>query len=294
MEVLVLDGESTDDSAQIVAEVARIDPRVRLLPNPRRLQADAFNLALSVARGEVLVRMDAHSRYASDYVASALQCLSDTGADNVGGVQRAIGTTPFTRALAAAVSSPFAAGDAKYRYATKPAWVDTVYLGAWRTATLQTLGGMRPGWAVNEDYELNIRLREAGGRIYLSPSIRSEYHVRGSWTKLARQYARYGFWKVRTLLVHPTSLRWRQLVAPTFVLALVIAPLAARWLGGAAWMPAVAYAVANLAASMVVASRAGWGTLLRLPGIFATIHIAWGLGFLAGVMFWPWRHGRNS
>lgn len=289
LEVLVFDGDSTDDSADRVRRIADRDPRVRLLRNPERLQADAFNRAIREARGTFLVRMDAHSLYAPDYVAECVRLLQTTGAANVGGVQRAVGDTPLTRAVAAAVSSPFAAGDAKYRYATEPAWVDTVYLGAWRVKTLRDLDGMRPGWAVNEDYEMNVRLRQRGGRVYLSPTIRSEYHVRGSIPKLARQYFRYGFWKVRTLMHHPGSLRWRQLVAPAFILSLLATPLLVWWLGALGLAHVAAYLGANLAASVAVARRAGWSRLPLLPIVFATIHLSWGSGFWCGLGYWPWR-----
>ena len=225
LELLVLDGESTDGSAQLVGELAMRAPRVRLLDNPARLPADAFNIGLAAARGRYLVRMDAHTLYEPDYISESVRLLEETGAANVGGVQRATGTTATSRAIAAAVSSRFAAGDAAYRNATTAGWTDTVYLGSWRTDTLRALGGMRPGWAVNEDYEMNIRLRASGGRIYLSPTIRSTYFVRGSLSKLARQYFRYGFWKVRTLRMHPGSVRWRQLVAPAFALSLLATPL---------------------------------------------------------------------
>lgn len=290
LEVLVLDGDSSDASARLVRDLAATDPRVRLLPNPDRLQAAAFNRGLAEARGEYLIRMDAHTRYEPDYVAECIRLLEETGAAGVGGVQRATGRTPVGEAIAAAVSSRFAAGDAKYRHATAPAWVDTVYLGAWRTATLRAVGGMNPAWAVNEDYEMNVRLRAAGGRMYLSPTIRSTYYVRSSLPRLARQYFRYGFWKVRTLLHHPGSLRWRQMVAPAFVLSLLAAPLLVRWLGatvGAAHL--AAYALANLVASVAIARRTAWRHLPLLPLIFLLIHVSWGSGFLVGLPYWPFR-----
>jgi succinoglycan biosynthesis protein ExoA len=289
IEFLVIDGGSTDRSRAIIADHARRDPRLRLLDNPARLQAAAFNIGIAEARGPYLVRMDAHSLYAADYVAESIRLLEATGAVNVGGVQRAAGHTPLGRAIAAAVSSPFAAGDAKYRNATAPSWVDTVYLGAWRTADLRAIGGMRTDLAVNEDYEMNVRLRSRGGRIHLSPSIRSTYFVRGSLPKLARQYARYGFWKVRTLMDHPQSLRWRQLVAPVFVLGVAVTPLvvfAVGWLGAA---HLVLYGIVNVASSIVVASRTSWRNLPVLPLIFLTIHVAWGGGFWAGLITWPVR-----
>ncbi|HRP07502.1 MAG TPA: glycosyltransferase family 2 protein [Gemmatimonadales bacterium] len=295
LELLVLDGESTDGSAALVGELAVRDPRVRLLPNPARLQSDAFNIGLREARGKYLVRMDAHTHYESDYIAECVRLLEETGAENVGGVQRATGTTPLSRAIAAAVSSRFAAGDAAYRNATAPGWVDTVYLGSWRTDTLRRLGGMRPGWAVNEDYEMNIRLRQMGGRIYLSPTIRSTYFVRGSLGKLARQYFRYGFWKVRTLLEHPGSLRWRQMVAPAFVLSVLLTPFSVMLLGPLfGTLHLVAYLAANLAASTVVAARNGLKHLLLLPVIFAVVHFCWGTGFLAGLCKWPFQASRSA
>lgn len=293
IEILVLDGESTDRSATIVAGIAAEDPRVRLLPNPARLQADAFNIGLAAARGEFIVRMDAHTRYAPDYVQESVRVLRETGAANAGGVQRATGTGPVSRAIAAAVSSRFAAGDAKYRHAAEPAWVDTVYLGAWRTETVRALGGMRAGWAVNEDYEMNVRLRAMGGRIRLDPAIRSTYFVRASLPKLARQYFRYGFWKVRTLRMHPGSLRWRQLVAPLFVLSVVATPLLVGLLGWVGATHLVLYLMANLAASVATARAAGWRHLPFLPLVFLIIHLAWGSGFWAGWAYWPW-HGRDA
>jgi glycosyltransferase involved in cell wall biosynthesis len=287
LEVLVLDGASDDGSDEIVRQIAAADPRVQLLDNPDRLQAAAFNRGLAVARGDFLVRMDAHSSYATDYVAECVRLLGATGAGNVGGVQRALGSTWVTRAIAAAVSSPFAAGDAKYRNATTPAFTDTVYLGAWRTTTLRELGGMRADWAVNEDYEMNVRLRARGDTVYLSPTIRSTYQVRGTISKLARQYARYGFWKVRTLIEHRASLRWRQLVAPVFVVSVVLTPwLVARFgLIGASHL--FAYAVASVAASARIAIKNGFTLLPILPIIFLVIHLAWGIGFWAGALYWP-------
>ena len=289
LEILVLDGESTDNSWAIVAAMAERDSRIRLLHNPERLQAAAFNRGLAAARGKYLVRVDAHSWYEPDYIAECLRLLELTGAGNVGGVQRAEGTSWLTRAIAAAVSSRFAAGDARYRTATTPSFTDTVYLGAWRTATLRGLGGMRTDWAVNEDYEMNVRLRAAGGAVYLSPTIRSTYRVRSSIATLARQYGRYGFWKVRTLLEHPRSLRWRQLVAPTFVVSLALTPWLVMRFGVWGLTHLALYAAASAFASAVLARRTSVVLLPILPLVFLIIHCTWGAGFLAGLAWWPFR-----
>lgn len=294
IEFLVIDGASTDGSRDVVEAIARRDSRVHLLANPDRLQAAAFNIGIREARGRYMVRMDAHSRYASDYVAESVRLLEATGAGNVGGVQHATGTNALGRAIAAGVSSPFAAGDAKYRNATEPGWVDTVYLGAWRTEILRELGGMRTDLAVNEDYEMNVRLRQLGHGVYLSPTIRSTYFVRASLPKLARQYGRYGFWKVRTLIDHPRSLRSRQLVAPAFVASIAVTPLVVATLGPVGLLHLAGYAFANVTASAVVASRTSWRHLPLLPWIFLLVHLSWGASFLAGLVWWPLRGLRRD
>jgi hypothetical protein len=199
-----------------------------------------------------------------------------------------VGRSWLSGAIAAAVSSRFAAGDAKYRYTTEATFTDTVYLGSWRTQLLRELGGMREDLAVNEDYEMNIRLRARGGRVYLSPTIRSRYFVRPSLASLSRQYRRYGFWKARTLLEHPESLRWRQAIAPAFVLSLVAAWPLIHWLGPIGGTHLLVYAVANLAASVVTAARSQWRFLPILPVAFLIIHLSWGASLLAGLCYWPW------
>lgn len=287
MEILVLDGESSDDSATRVRAIATIDPRVRLLTNPGRIQAAAFNLGLAAARGRYFVRLDAHADYPANYVAECLRLLESTGAENVGGVPVPTGRGWLTRAIAAAMTSRFAIGNARQWRATEATDTDSVPFGAWRTATLRKLGGMRADWAVNEDYEMNVRLRAAGGRVYLSPTIRSTYFVRASLSKLARQYTRYGFWKVRTLLEHPGSVRWRQLVPPAFVLSVLATPLLVNHFG---WLGAVhlgLYLTASLITSAVLAAKRGAELFPLLPVVFAIIHCGWGSGFLAGVVYWP-------
>ena len=163
--------------------------------------------------------------------------------------------------------------------------MDTVYLGAyWRKTFAQI--GLYDEWVnINEDYELNYRLRAAGGRILLSPLVKSVYVPRSSLPALLRQYFKYGMVKVRTLQKHPASLQWRQVVAPLLVLALAVNLLLglcwrpARWLLGLA---AGAYGLANIAASLLTAKRGGWRFLPVLPLVFAVIHLAWGTGFWVG------------
>jgi succinoglycan biosynthesis protein ExoA len=286
LEVLVVDGGSTDGTRAVVQAYAERYPFLRLLDNPRRVPAAAMNVGLRQARGEVIVRMDAHTVYAPDYIRRCVELLQTTGAANVGGVQRAVGRGYVAGAIAVALTSPFGVGDARFRYTDRPTWADTVYLGAWWKRTLETLGGFDEAWAVNEDSELNYRLRQAGGKILVSPEVRCWYHVRPSLGALARQYFRYGFWRARTTIVHPGSLRWRHLVPPLLVLSL--AGSAAAGLMGATWsiiVPAF-YTAVNAGASIATALRRGWRYLPVLPVVYATLHLSWGTGFLIGLVRW--------
>jgi len=221
LEILVVDGMSTDRSREIVNAYADEHDHVRLVDNERRVIPAAMNVGLREASGEVIVRMDAHTIYAPDYVRTCVELLAQTGAASVGGLQRAVGENWLSNAIAIGTTDPFGIGGAAFRTGQSTVWVDTVYLGAWRRATLEMLGGFDEAWLVNEDYELNIRLRRAGGRILLSSRIRSWYQVRPTLRALARQWVRYGFWKVKTLRAYPESLQPRQLAPPALVVGQV-------------------------------------------------------------------------
>jgi glycosyltransferase involved in cell wall biosynthesis len=291
LEIIVVDGMSDDQSQVIVEHYSRQHPFIHLLENPQRIQSAALNIGIANARGEILVRMDAHTIYAPDYVSKCVTTLLRSGATNVGGMQAPNGENYASRSIAAAVSSPFAAGDAKYRYGNKETWVDTVFLGCWRRKDMVELGGFREDCGVNEDYELNYRLRKNGGTILFSPEIKCTYFVRPSVKALWRQYFRYGWSRIRTLKLHPGSLRWRQLVPPLFALLFILSALTGGALLAAgnnyAWLGAVVpatYLFVDLIFSVRAAQSRGWQYLpMLLFVVFPTIHFAWGLGFLWGL-----------
>lgn len=287
MEVLIIDGQSDDGTREIVADYCQKDPRVQLMNNPARTRAPALNIGILNARGDVILRVDGHCWLAPDYVRQCVSALQRTGADNVGGPMRPVGDTPVRKAIALAMTSRFGVGDAKFHHAHTEAFVDTVYLGAFRREALQRVGPFEPGVEPNEDYELNYRLRKTGGRVFLTPSIRSWYTPRSSFRGLALQYLRYGAGKFQMLRRHPRSVRWRQVVAPVFVLALLTTGL-----GGMVKLPMRAlfvgvvgiYAAANFGISTWIAAHHGWRHLARLPPAFAIMHLAWGLGFPWGLL----------
>ncbi|MGH2485376.1 MAG: glycosyltransferase family 2 protein [Ktedonobacterales bacterium] len=283
MEILLADGDSEDDTVRIARSLPGGE-RVRVLANPRRIQSAGLNQLLQEARGEYIVRVDGHTVIAPDYVRQCVAALIATGAEVVGGPMRPVGTTLMGKAIAAAGRSRFAVPTA-FHVREGACYTDTVYMGAWPRAVLARVGGYDERLRVNEDYELNYRIRDAGGRVYLSPTIASSYFGRQTLGELARQYLAYGRGKTLTLRKHPASLRPRQTIAPLFVLFLVLGiPLcAALPVAIAPWLALLAvYALCNIAFSVAAASRGALSSAGRIALAFLTIHLAWGAGFWLG------------
>lgn len=281
LEVVIAVGPSRDATAEVAAELAGADPRVRWVPNPVGVTPAGLNTAIAASTGQVVVRLDAHARLDPGYIATAIDVLRDTGAANVGGTQRPVADAGFARAVAAAMASPAGAGGAAYRTGSSPADVETVYLGVFRREALEQVGGFDEGLVRNQDYELNHRLREAGGRVHFHPGLAVDYRPRGSVRALARQYHDYGTWKRVVLRRHPSSLKLRQLVAPVLVLALAgAAVLAVVW----SPLPLLVLVVAYLFGLLLAGLHAAPDVTLAVPTAvaLATMHLAWGTGFLVG------------
>jgi len=290
LEILVADGMSTDGTRDVVALMAGSSPNVRLMDNPERIVSTGLNRALAAARGDIIVRVDGHTIIDRQYVSGCVAALKAFGADCVGGAIRAAGEGWFGKAVAAATSSRFGIGHARFQHARREAWVDTVYPAAWWRTTFDRIGLFDEALVRDQDDEFSYRLLDAGGRILMVPGLRSRYTVRGSWRELWRQYFQYGFWKVRVLRKHPRQVRARQLVPLAFVVALLSTGVAALVGDGgrAAFVVLLStYGTANIAAGAWSSRRVGWTLLPGIVLAHAIIHIGYGCGFLAGVA----RHG---
>jgi glycosyltransferase involved in cell wall biosynthesis len=293
MEILITDGMSTDNTREmiqsLIASVPGLQSFVCILDNPGKIVPTGLNLALRQAKGEIIIRVDGHTTIASDYVRQCVETLQRTHADNVGGRMNAIGSNPFGEAVALATSTPFGIGGGRFHYSDEEEWVDTVYMGAWPRHVFEKIGLFDEELVRDQDDEFNYRLREQGGRILLSPAIRSEYTVRSTPRGLWRQYFQYGYWKVRVLQKHPRQMSLRQFVPPAFVLVLFISVFLALFPVFRPLSPLIPlfYLIANLGASFLTASKRGWRYLPFLPIIFIILHLSYGLGFLVGlVKFW--------
>jgi glycosyltransferase involved in cell wall biosynthesis len=301
MEVLVADGMSTDGTRAAVEACAAAVPEipVAIVDNPPGIVPTGMNSALARARGDVIVRVDGHTVVDPDYVRQCVEALRRSGAQNAGGRMTAAGEGRVARAVAAATSSPFGVGGARFHYSDREEWVDTVYMGAWPREVLEQLGGFDPEMVRDQDDELNYRLRERGGRILLSPRIRSRYHNRCSLRSLARQYRQYGFWKVRVLQKHPRQMQPRQFAPPALALGLAAglaaAPFSGRARTGLLFL-AGAYLAADIGASVAAARRSSWRLLPHLCAVFPVLHLSYGFGFLAGLArFWKrWSRRRGG
>lgn len=278
-EVIIADGGSTDGTVDLVERRAAAEPRLRLIHNPHRHQSAGLNLAAAHASADILVRLDAHTGYADDYLDRSLQDWRPGRA--VGGPMRATGTSPWTQAIANAMADPWAIGPARFRHASRIEEVDTVYLGMFERSTFLAVGGFRtfPSGAV-EDTDFYARWREHGWSVVVDPEIRSTYHPRRSWKAMWGQYERYGVGKAELLWVNGRLPSTRAL-AP----AILVAGLAA---GGAASLIVwpwsfVAVAAPWLTMIGVVGARAPtrrWRTALAA----ATMQLAYGVGTWHGVL----------
>jgi len=288
-EVIVADGMSDDGTRAILESYAARQPRIRVLDNPARAVPAGLNAAIRAARGEIILRMDAHTSYAPDYVRECLAALERTGAANVGGPARTKPRGYWGRAIAAAYHSPVACGGARFHDPNYEGWADTVPYGCWRKSTLLDIGLFDETLVRNQDDELNLRLCRAGGKVWQSPSIVSWYQPRASLRRLFQQYFQYGFWKVAVIRKHRIPASLRHLIPAAFVAAAVLLPFAAAVLRSTfvlgAWAAMIgAYFVAILAASLDSARRHGWELFPALPIVFAAYHFSYGSGFLLGLL----------
>ena len=273
MRIILGVGPSTDGTEALAERLAAESDDLTVVPNPSGKTPSALNAAIQAGSAPVVVRVDGHSELSAGYIRRAVEISRETGAANVGGVQRPEPTTAFEQAVADATTSLLGTGGASYRVGSTARAVDTVYLGVFDRAAVEAVGLFDEELIRNQDYELNIRLRDAGGAVWFDPTLSVGYRPRSTWSALARQYYEYGWWKAVVLRKHPRSLKLRQLTPPVGILGVL-----AGFVLGTRWRLAlIVPAVYAAAIGGSVRSRRG---PLRAPTLLIVIHVAWSTGLL--------------
>ncbi|QTZ92281.1 glycosyltransferase family 2 protein [Streptomyces auratus] len=280
MEVVIALGPSADRTDEIAAELVAEDPRVHTVPNPTGRTPAALNAAIKASRHPIVVRVDGHGMLSRNYIATAVRLLEETGAANVGGIMHAEGENAWEEAVAAAMTSKIGVGNAAFHTGGQAGPAETVYLGVFRREALEQQGGYNEEFIRAQDWELNFRIREAGGAIWFSPELKVQYRPRPSVRALAKQYKDYGKWRHVVARYHAGSINLRYLAPPTAVCA-----IAAGLVAGAAVTPWALIVPGGYLAAIVAGSvPAGKGlspkARLQIPLALATMHMAWGVGFL--------------
>jgi len=292
MEILFVDGCSTDRTVSILEEAAQTTPQIRILHNPHRTVPYAMNIGIRAAAGEYIVRLDAHSEYAPDYVSLSVQTLRTVPCDNAGGLWITRGKGYMGEAIAGALTTVFGVGNARFRLASGSGYVDTVPFGAFRRDLFDRIGLYDERLTRNQDNELNYRIRKDGGKIYMNERIRCTYYCRSSLRALMRNGYQNGHWNVVTMYLCPGSMGLRHFAPLAFVLATLGLPL--LWLatgvsffGNLTGLMWGAYLALDAFYSYAVAEKRGWKYLPVLPVIYPAFHFAYGVGSLSGLCRLP-------
>jgi glycosyltransferase involved in cell wall biosynthesis len=283
IELVVALGPSRDRTDEIVAELAGADPRIHFVrnPDPAGSTPAGLNAAIAASHHPVVCRIDGHALLPREYIRIAVETMRATGADNVGGIMAAEGSTPFEQAVARAMTSRLGVGNASFHTGGEPGPADTVYLGVFRRAALERVGGYDESFLRAQDWEMNLRIRRSGGLVWFQPKLRVSYRPRSTVRALGRQYFHYGRWRRVVMRRHEGTVNLRYLAPPLAFSAVLAGTLAAI----AGFLPGlvlpVGYAVAVAAGSMLESRGLPARARALLPVAMATMHLSWGAGFLS-------------
>ena len=286
-EILIVDGMSTDKTREIVKKFEKKYKNVKLLDNPNKTVPYALNIGIKHAVGNVIVRVDGHAVIEKDYLRKCVKYLKSTKAECVGGVIKSINETFIGKAIAYAMSSLFGVGNARFRTSGKEGYVDCLAFGAYRRELFDNIGCFDEEFVRCQDDEFNYRLRKFGGKIFLTPEIKSCYYPRSNLKKLWRQYFQYGFWKIRVLQKHFKTMQPRQFVPAFFVFSLMTTGVLGVFTKNVSWIfwsIIVMYIFACLTVSLKISLKNGFKYYAILPLIFFILHASYGLGFLWGLV----------
>jgi succinoglycan biosynthesis protein ExoA len=309
LEIVLAVGPSHDRTVQFLERVAASDRRIIVLPNPTGQRPCGLNAAIKASRHPIVARVDGHALLPPGYLRAAVRELEKTGAASVGGIMAVHGVTPFQQAVAWAMTSRYELGAAEFHSGGHPGSVDSIYVGVYRRAAIDRAGGYNETYQIAEDWELNHRIRLAGGVIRFQPELRVTYRPPASMRALAEQYFNYGRWRRVVARQHTGTINPRYLAPPVAVLAMALGALAgiaglAGLLSGAAgaWPAAAAcglavpalYAAGTIGVAAMTTRYLCRSAVAWVPAVLATMHAAWGIGFLTSARGLIPGHGGSS
>lgn len=292
VEILFIDGASTDRTVELLQGYARQHPQIHILHNPNRTVPYAMNIGIRECRGAYIVRLDAHSTYPTNYISKCLHALRTQDCDNAGGLFVTHGRSFMGKAIAGALSSFFGVGNAQFRLGRESGYVDTVPFGTFRRELFDRVGLYDERLTRNQDNELNYRIRKNGGKIYLDTSIHIDYYTRDTLPSLMRMGFLNGAWNVVTMALCPGSMGLRHFIPLLFTLFVVCVPLLYWWTGFSFFSVLLgivlgAYLMLDGFYAYSVAQKIGMKYLPVLPLIFPAFHLSYGVGSLRGVFMLP-------
>ncbi|MCL1918052.1 MAG: glycosyltransferase family 2 protein [Peptococcaceae bacterium] len=289
MEVFFVDGASVDKTCEIVQKYCGQYSHLHLLNNPDKTVPYAMNIGIKASSGRYIVRLDAHSAYAGDYISQCIACLERTDADNVGGVAQTQGQGLWGNAIALMLSSKFGVGNSSFRVGAEDGYVDTVPFGAFRREVFDRYGLYDTRLTRNQDNEMNYRIRKKGGKIYLSNEIQLTYFCRDSVGAIAKMGFQNGKWNIITSFLCPGTMGLRHFIPLVFVLSIVILGVLSLGAPHMLWpyvllAEGVCYVLASGGYALSLAGKKGMRYFLPLLGLFPLFHICYGVGSLLGFL----------
>jgi glycosyltransferase involved in cell wall biosynthesis len=277
-EVILAIGPSSDATHQVATDLAQADSRVIVVDSPTGKTAAGLNIALAKSKAPIIVRVDGHAEIPNNYFSIAVELLRETGAVNVGGLMGAVGKTKFEKSVARAMRSPLGVGAAKFHTGGGAGEVDTVYLGCFLREALMEIGGFDERFIRAQDWELNFRLRERGGKIYFDPRLEVTYRPRPNLAALAKQYFEYGRWRRVVSRKHAGTINYRYLAPPFALLGTIASLISGLVISPFLFIPAGIYAGFTLVAGMLLGK--GLVEKITMPAVLFTMQMAWGAGFI--------------
>lgn len=287
IEVLVVDGMSKDGTRKILRKYNNRFKNIKIVDNKRKITPVALNLGVKNSRGEIIIILGAHSFLKEDFILQNKKYLRKTNADCIGGVIKSIGKNYWGKVISFAMTSPFGVGDAKFRYAKKEGYVDTVAFGAYKKEVFKKIGLFDEKLSCGQDADFNFRIIKNGGKIFLSPKIKSFYYVRSSILKLWRQYFKYGFSKATMAKKHRTIVSVRSFVPLLFILTLIFSAILGFFIELFSFLFFIiifSYLFLAIIFSFGISLKHRLKYFPALVASFFILHFSYGIGFFWGIL----------